>query len=249
MRAQITLILGIALGALAAADPNAAVAADRRAQPMQFELLREGPAEACGSSCSVWVSAIGVITPDTPDAFEHFAKQHDIGGAVIALDSGGGAVHGALLLGRAIRRLEMITTVGKTIDLPPQSDGVKRAMLSPWTACESMCAFVLLAGIERHVPIEAQVLVHDIWPGNRRDDPTEATYSADELARVQRDVAQLARYTVEMGGTFALLETALKVPPWEPMRQLSREELRAMKMATIADRPSETVITTALTND
>jgi hypothetical protein len=240
MRAEIALSLGIALSALAAVDPNAAAAAGRRVQPMQFELLREGPAEACGSSCGAWVSAIGAITADTPDAFERFAEQHDIRGAVIALDSGGGAVHGALLLGGAIRRLAMITTIGKTIDLPPQSDGVKRAMLSPRTTCESMCAFVLLAGIERHVPIEAQVLVHDIWPGDRRDDPTGATYSADELAIMQRDVAQLAQYTVEMGGTFALLEAALKIPPWEPMHQLSREELRAMKMATIADRPSET---------
>jgi hypothetical protein len=165
---------------------------------------------------------------------------------MIALDSGGGAVHGALLLGRAIRRLAMITTIGKAIDLPPQSDGVKRAMLSPWTACESMCAFVLLAGIERHVPLEAQVLVHDIWPGDRRNESTEATYSADDLALVQRDVAQLAQYTVEMGSTFALLEIALKVPPWKPMRQLSREELRAMKMATIDDRPSEVASTLAL---
>ena len=239
MRAQIALILGIALSVLAAVDPKAAAAADRRAQLMQFELLREGPAETCGSSCGAWVSATGVITADTPHAFERFAKQHDIRGAVIALDSSGGSVHGGLLLGRAIRRLAMITTIGKTIDLPLQSDGVKRAMLSPWTACESMCAFVLLAGTERHVPIEAQVLVHDIWPGNRRNDPTEATYSADELALVQRDVAQLAQYTVEMGGTFALLEAALKIPPWEPMHQLSREELRLMKMATIADRPSE----------
>jgi hypothetical protein len=90
------------------------------------------------------------------------------------------------------------------------------------------------------------VLVHDIWPGDRRDDPTEAAYSADELAIVQRDVAQLAQYTVEMGGTFALLEAALKIPPWEPMHRLSREELRAMKMATIADRPSETASNLAL---
>jgi hypothetical protein len=249
MRAQISLVLGIVLSVLAALDPDAAAAADRREQPMQFELLREGPAEACGSSCGVWISAIGVITTDTPDAFEHFAQQHDIRRAVIALNSGGGSVHGALLLGRAIRRLAMITTVGKTLDLPAQSDGVKRAMPSPWTTCESICAFVLLAGIERHVPIEAQVLVHDIWPGNRRNEPTEATYSANELAIVQRDVAQLARYTVEMGGTFALLEAALKIPPWEQMHQLSREELRAMNMATIADRLSETVITTVQTND
>jgi hypothetical protein len=43
-----------------------------------------------------------------------------------------------------------------------------------------------------------------------------------------------------MGGTFALLEAALKIPPWEPIHQLSREELRTMKMATIAGRPSKT---------
>jgi hypothetical protein len=216
---------------------------------MQFDLLREGPAEACGPSCGVWVSATGVITADTPDAFERFAKYHDIRGGVIALDSGGGSVQGGLLLGRAIRRFAMITTIGKTIDLPPQSDDVKRALLSPWAACESMCAFVLLAGIERHVPIEARVLVHDIWPGDRRNDPTKGTYSADELAIVQRDVAQLAQYTVEMGGTFALLDVALEIPPWKPMHQLSREELRAMKIATIAERPSEAAIATAMTND
>jgi hypothetical protein len=233
MRAWVALILGITLGAIAAIDPKAAAAADRRAQAMQFELLREGPAEACASSCDAWVSAIGVITADTPDDFGHFAKQHDVRGAVIALDSAGGSVHGGLLLGRAIRRLEMITTVGKTIDLPLQSDGVKRAILSPWAACESMCAFVILAGVERHVPVEAQVRVHDIWPGDRRSLATSGTYSAEELAVVQRDVAQLARYTVEMGGTFGLLEVALQVPPWEPMHQLSRAELRAMNMATI----------------
>jgi hypothetical protein len=127
----------------------------------------------------------------------------------------------------------MITTIGKTIDLPPHSDGVKRAILSPWAACESMCAFVLLAGVERHVPVEAQVRVHDIWPGDRRSHATLGTYSAEELAVVQRDVVHLARYTVEMGGTFALLDVALQVPPWEPMTQLSRAELRAMNMATI----------------
>jgi hypothetical protein len=239
MTARIALLLGLALGALAAVDPTPAAAADRRAQIMQFELVREGPADLCGSSCGAWVSAIGVITADTPRDFEHFANQHDVRSAVIALDSGGGSVHGGLLLGRAIRRLAMITTIGKTIDLSPQPDGVKRAMLSPWAKCESICAFVLLAGIERHVPTGAQVLVHDVWPGNKRNDPMKATYLADELAIVQRDVAQLARYTVEMGGTFALLEAALKVPPWEPMYQLSREELHEMKMATIADWPSE----------
>jgi hypothetical protein len=233
LRARIALILSIALSALAAVDWEAAASADPPLHEMWFDLHREGPTEACGSSCGAWVSAVGAITEETPSAFERFAAQHGIRGTAIALNSTGGSVHGALLLGRAIRKLEMITTVGKTINLPPQPDGVKRAILSPWAACESICAFVLLAGVERHVPAEAQVRVHDIWPADRRGNPTEATYSADDVAIVQQDVAQIARYTVEMGGTFALLEVALKVLPWEPMHQLSRAELRAMNMATI----------------
>ncbi len=100
-----------------------------------------------------------------------------------------------------------------------------------------MCAFVLLAGVERHVPAEARVLVHQIWLGDRRDDPTAAHYSAEDLVLVQRDIGRLAQYTIEMGGAIDLLETALKIPPWEPMRLLSREELRDMKIITASTTP------------
>jgi hypothetical protein len=98
-----------------------------------------------------------------------------------------------------------------------------------------MCAFVLLAGVERQVPAEARVMVHQIWLGDRRDDPTAANYSAEDLVVVQRDIGRLAQYTVEMGGGIDLLEIALRIPPWEPMRQLSRDELRNMKVMTSGD--------------
>ena len=75
-----------------------------------------------------------------------------------------------------------------------------RAARSRNAYCESMCAFVLLAGVERHVPAEARVMVHQIWLGDRRDDPTAANYSAEDLVLVQRDIGRLAQYTVEMGG-------------------------------------------------
>jgi len=50
---------------------------------------------------------------------------------------------------------------------------------------------------------------------------------------VQRDIGSLARYTVEMGGSIELVETALRVPPWEPMYALSAEELRRMQVMTV----------------
>jgi hypothetical protein len=132
----------------------------------------------------------------------------------------------------------MTTTVGKTVEVPASESAERRAKLLPRAYCESMCAFVLLAGVERHVPAEARVLVHQIWLGDRRDDPTAANYSAEDLVLVQRDIGRLAQYTVEMGGAIDLLEIALKIPPWEPMRLLSRDELRGMKVIT-ADEATE----------
>jgi hypothetical protein len=188
------------------------------------------------------VSATGAITAETPREFEAFAKKQSLDGATIAFDSDGGSVLGALALGRSIRKLNMTTTVGKTI---ATLDNGKRAQLLPRAYCESMCAFVLLAGVQRYVPAEARVLVHQIWLGDRRDDPTAANYSAEDLVLVQRDIGRLAQYTVEMGGTIDLLEIALKIPPWEPMRLLSRDELRGMNIATTGEAADAASVTAA----
>ncbi|HWP27126.1 MAG TPA: hypothetical protein VNL39_12350 [Xanthobacteraceae bacterium] len=199
---------------------------------MQFEIRREGPAEVCGHACRVWVDATGAITADTPRVFEAFAKRRDLRGMTIVLNSDGGSVLGAIALGRAIRRLGMTTTVGRTVDLPSVEGGEKRSRLLPDAQCESMCTFVLLAGVERQVPPQARVLVHQIWLGDRRDDPTSATYSAEDLAVVQRDIGRLAKYTMEMVGSIDLLVLALRIPPWEPMHMLTREELRRTRLIT-----------------
>ncbi len=206
-------------------------AANGRAQSMQFEFRREGPADVCGDTCRTWISATGAITADTPGDFEAFAKRRDLRGSTIAFDSAGGSVIGALALGRAIRRHDMVTTVGRTTVLGRGKDA--RATLSPNASCESMCAFVLLAGARRYVPPEARVLVHQIWLGDRRDDAIAASYTAEDLMIVQRDIGRLVQFTLEMGGAVDLIETALRVPPWEPMRALSRDEIRHMRLSTV----------------
>src|SRR6202163_4142554 len=87
--------------------------------PMRFEWRREGPGELCGTKCRTWISAVGYITADTQREFEAFAKDPSTHGAVLVLDSDGGSVLGTLALGRSIRNLGMITTIGKTATLPP----------------------------------------------------------------------------------------------------------------------------------
>jgi hypothetical protein len=206
---------------------------DSAGATMRFEWRREGPANVCGSNCRVWISAVGYITADTVREFEAFAKDPDVRGAVLVLDSDGGSVLGTLALGRAIRGLDMITTIGKTTALPGAADGDRRARLSPNGGCESMCAFLLLAGSRRYVPPQAHVLVHQIWLGKKRKQALESNYSAEELNIVQRDIGRLAQYTIEMGGAVELIETALRIPPWEPLYRLSADELARMKLNTI----------------
>ena len=201
--------------------------AGERALPMRFQ-VRQDAAQDCADKCRGLISAAGAITADTPYEFRRFAKGRDLLGATIVLDSDGGSVLGAIALGRDIRALRLNTTVGRLADTTISKSGVMRASFSPRADCESMCAFVLLAGIQRAVAPESRVMVHQIWLGDRRDDPTAATYSAEDLVLVQRDIGRLAKYTVEMGGTGDLLEIALRIPPWEPMHALTRAELRQM---------------------
>jgi hypothetical protein len=207
---------------------------DAKPSTMRFEWRTEGPAENCGRFCRTWVSATGVVTDGTARDFEAFARDNnDVRGATLVLDSEGGSVLAAMALGRALRRLDMTTTVGKTSLLPATDASAPRATLSPKAQCESMCAFILLGGARRYVPPEARVLVHQIWLGSKAKRALESTYSAEELGLVQRDVGSLARYTVEMGGGIELIETALRIPPWEPMYALSGDEIRRMRLTTL----------------
>jgi hypothetical protein len=205
-------------------------AARLRAQPMQFTRQQQGPVEACGANCRVLVFASGMITADTPRRFEAFAREHDLAGATMVFDSDGGSVRGALGLGRAIRKLRLDTTVGRKLDR-----GAAGVAVAP-ASCESMCAFVLLGGLYREVPAKSRVLVHQIWLGDRRDDAVAATYSAEDLVLVQRDIGNIVRYTADMGGGAELIELALRIPPWEPMRALSRDEMRRSGLDGEVDR-------------
>jgi hypothetical protein len=213
---------------------------------MRFEWRGE-PEDLCGKTCHLWISAVGPVTDRTPDEFEAFARQKDVRGATLVLDSEGGSVVDAIALGRAIRRLNMTTTVGTPV-IASAADGRTTTALSPAAACESMCAFVLLGGARRYVPPEARILVHQIWLARKRESSETASYTADEIVQVERDIGSLARYTIEMGGGIELLEAALRVPPWQPLYRLSNDEIQRMGINNVDrlfDGSLEGIATTA----
>ncbi|GLR91706.1 hypothetical protein GCM10007857_84240 [Bradyrhizobium iriomotense] len=145
------------------------------------------------------------------------------------LNSSGGSVNHAIALGRRFRELGMLTTVGASV---PAATRGERPHVSPEAYCESMRVFLLLSGKSRHVPQEAHVRVHQIWMGDRAENARAASYSADDVMIVERDVGRLAKYTFDMGGTGDLLALSLNVPPWEDLHELSGEELRLTNLST-----------------
>ncbi len=208
------------LGSLA----NAGETLEERKLPMQFSWVE------CQPHCRGWISAVGVVTSDSPKDFDEFAEGRELRGATVVLDSSGGSVNDSILLGRRFRSLGLMTTVGTSVqtrDAHGEYD-----LIDPDAYCESMCAFLLLSGKTRYVPEAAHVRVHQIWMGDRADDARAASYSAEDLMIVERDIGRLAKFTFEMGGAGDLLSLSLNVPPWEDLHELSREELRLTRLVT-----------------
>jgi len=217
----------LAIGLFTSLHPAAAHAGtvlEERKQPMKFSWV------ACGPNCRGWVNAVGIVTADTPKDFEDFAQGRSLGGATLVLDSSGGSVNDAITLGRRFRSLGLRTTVGiSVVTHSPQGD---RASVASGAYCESMCAYLLLAGLSRYVPPGAHVRVHQIWMGDRADDAKAASYTAQDLTIVERDIGRLAKYTFDMGGAGDLLSLSLNVAPWEDLHELTPAELRLTNLVT-----------------
>jgi hypothetical protein len=223
--------LGIVLPGVVATSggpAHAGVILEERKLPMKFSWV--GCQPNCKGGGLGWVSAVGIVTSDSPRDFDEFARGRELGGVTIVLDSSGGSVNDSIALGRRWRSLGARTTVGTSI-LSRNAQG-DRASVMPEAYCESMCVFLLLSGKTRYVPEAAHVRVHQIWMGDRADDAKAASYTAQDLMIVERDIGRLAKYTFDMGGAGDLLSLSLNVPPWEDLHELSAAELRLTNLVT-----------------
>src|SRR5262245_13029692 len=120
-----------------------------RKLPMKFSWV------ACQPNCRGWVSAVGIVTAETLRDFDGFARDHQLKGETVVLDSSGGSVNDSIALGRRFRELGMLTSVG--VSVFTHSERGERAHVSPEAYCESMCDFLLLSGKVRSVPDQATV--------------------------------------------------------------------------------------------
>src|SRR5258707_1861397 len=91
--------LCIALVAMLSGSAHADVAHEERKLPMKFSRV------ACQPNCRGWVSAVGIVTADSPRDFDEFARGRQLGGATIVLDSSGGSGNHSLAPGPRWRNL------------------------------------------------------------------------------------------------------------------------------------------------
>src|SRR5262249_48358591 len=150
--------LCVALVVLLSGSAHAGVAVEGRKLPMKFSWV------ACRPNCGGWISAVGIVTADSPGDFDEFARGRELGGTTIVLDSSGGSVNDSIALGRRWRNLGVLTTVGVSAETNTAHGDLIN--MPPVAHCESMCVFLLLSGKTRYVPETAHVRVHQIWMGD-----------------------------------------------------------------------------------
>lgn len=147
------------------------------------------------SMMMIYHQAVGVITEDTPEAFEAFLASGDADYSKdIHIHSPGGNLLAALRLGEMIREAGFNTIVGRSIPL----QGLMDVYQYPEAVCLSACAYAFLGGVTRSYSEEATFGVH-------RFGLPETELSGDDAQIIS---ALLASYIERMGVDQAILEFA-----------------------------------------
>jgi hypothetical protein len=87
----------LGLVAVLSGSAYAGVAPEERKLPMKFSWVD------CRPNCRGWVSAVGIVTAETPRDFDDFARDRQLTGETVVLDSSGGSVNDSIALGRRFR--------------------------------------------------------------------------------------------------------------------------------------------------
>jgi len=152
-----------------------------------------------------------------PGAAERFAAELTARGEYIdtvGLDSPGGSVTDALIMGALIRKEGLFTRVA--------SGGL----------CASSCPLVFAGGVERVASSAAAIGVHQIYAVPLPEGTGLATLTGSTaMADAQKITALITRHLIDLGVDSALWLHALETPP-NDLYFLAPEEMVGLKLAT-----------------
>ena len=203
--------------------------------PAMVFYVAKGDANACGPGCNEWIAADGKIDLGVASRLRGLLGKLGPRKLPIFFHSGGGAVLGAIELGRLIRARKLEVSVARTIPGGCDRDKLHdkscetlkhsgldiAAQLDLFGAmCNSACVLALAGGAVRAVPPWVKLGVHAIGidltkTAARGEAITEATRAAN---------ARIVEFLRDMGINRALF-TASNAVPHESARFLQRDEL------------------------
>jgi hypothetical protein len=126
----------------------------------------------CEPHCAEWIYAEGDITAATPEAFRAVFRKLAKKKLPVVLNSNGGSIDHALIIGEMLRARKLTTTVAKTnfsgclpndktCKLPKSQNGIYRGQLATVNArCNSACPLLLAGGVTRYVSTSASIGLH-----------------------------------------------------------------------------------------
>ncbi|UYQ72388.1 ATP-dependent Clp protease proteolytic subunit [Pelagibacterium flavum] len=170
---------------------------EQLAEPLSIELVGGGV-----------LMLSGTIVPGAATSFAGEIERRGDYVETVALNSPGGSVEDALVIGRLIRENGFDTAVG---------DGA---------LCGSSCPLVLAGGVERIISDNAAVGVHQIYAGAGGDD----VGSAQAMSDAQSVTARIARYLGEMGIDPLVWINAMETPP-DRLYFLTMDEMEQTRLA------------------
>ena len=217
----LSVLLFVAVGGMAAALP--ARAGDVFDEPMVFVLAENNRHHL------QWIAAIGMITTDTPAAFEEFAKTVKRKGLWIEFSSPGGNVVASLELGELIRRGGYNTDVAFTV-----LQGHGKDSLMPGY-CLSACGYAFLGGVKRDLQEGSVLGYHQFFfddPDVEMDEKTGA-----EAAEILTHF--IAGYLQRMGIGARLLDLASATKPTDYYEPNSHERIEMHIVTEDAEEAEE----------
>lgn len=175
---------------------------------------------------SMWISAEGEITNDTPAAFEKFLSTATIWKRQrIVMSSPGGSVPAGMKLGAMIRERGCLATVGRTIKVGEFSHVVAGE-------CASSCVFFLAGGVERTLAAGSRVGVHQIsidYKSLYKMVPVTTDDLNRSFALSQESIGRSVSHFLGMGIAPNIVSMMTTTGP-QDIKWLSNEELASTKI-------------------